>query len=218
MTVKAVLFDCDGVLVDSEPPTFALLHEDFTRYGLSLDPQDMEPLFIGGTIEGCAAKARDMGATLPDNWAEDFYQRLYVRLRTNTPLIPGIPALLDRLDAANIGYAVGSNGRLAKMDATLGQHPAIKAKLEGRLFSGQETVSNPKPAPDLYLHCAKVLGVDPSDCVVIEDSATGAQAAANAGIPCWGYAPHGDNPALAATGARLFHDMAQLPALIGLRD
>lgn len=214
-TIAAVLFDCDGVLVDSEPATFALLQEDFAAQGLHLSIPEMERLFIGGTIEGVRQQAVTMGAPFPADWTDHFYTRLDARLRAGTALMPGVPALLDRLDAAGIPYAVGSNGRMAKMEETLGQHPAIRARLEGRMFSGQ-AMGTPKPAPDLYLHCARVLGVPPEACVVIEDSATGARAAAAAGMRCLGYAPHGPNPGLAAEGATLFTDMAQVPALIGL--
>jgi len=213
--MTAVLFDCDGVLVDSEPATFLLLQEEFAAQGLHITIAEMELMFIGGTIEGVRRQANEMGAAFPEDWADDYYDRLYARLRAGTNLMPGVAELLDRLDAAGIPYAVGSNGRMAKMEATLGQHPAIRARLEGRMFSGQE-LGAPKPAPDLYLHCAKVLGVPPETCVVIEDSATGARAAAAAGMRCLGYAPHGPHPRLAAEGAELFTDMAQVPALIGL--
>ena len=129
--------------------------------------------------------------------------------------MPGVAALLARLDAEGIPFAVGSNGRGAKMEATLGQHPKIRARLEGLLFSGQD-LGCPKPAPDLYLHAARALGADPARCVGIEDSATGARAAKAAGMRCLGYVPQGENPRLAAAGAELFTDMAQVPALLGL--
>ena len=215
LTPSAVLFDCDGVLVDSEPQTFALIQSEFARFGLHRTIPELEQAFIGGTIEMVAQWGRAEGADLPGDWVDGYYDRLYALLRGGTDLMPGVEALLDRLDAAGIPYAVGSNGRMAKMEATLGQHPAIRARLDGRLFSGQ-TLGKPKPAPDLYLHAAAALGAEPSRAVVIEDSATGAMAARAAGMRCLGYAPQGDNPRLAATGAELFTDMAQVPGLIGL--
>ena len=196
----AVLFDCDGVLVYSEPATFALLGEELAAHGLPLDPHEMEALFIGGTIEGVAQTARGMGASLPEDWVETYYTRLYARLAGN---------------AAGIGYAVGSNGRQAKMQATLGQHPGIIARLRGRLFSGQE-LGCPKPDPGLYLYAAHALGADPAHCVVIEDSPTGARAARAAGMRCLGYAPQGAHPRLAAEGAELFASMRAVPGLLGL--
>jgi HAD superfamily hydrolase (TIGR01509 family) len=215
MKPAAVLFDCDGVLVDSEPATFELIQSDFAAHGVTRTIPELEALFIGGTIEGVARTGRELGAALPEDWVETYYARLYDRLRAGTALMPGIPELLQRLDAAGIPFAVGSNGRMAKMEATLGQHPAVRARLEGLMFSGQD-LGCPKPQPGLYLHCAQVLGADPADCVVIEDSATGARAAKNAGMRCFGYAPHGPNPRLQAEGAVLFTSMFDLPGLLGI--
>lgn len=215
MTPSAVLFDCDGVLVDSEPASFDLLGEDLARHGLPLSRDEMETHFIGGTIRGVAEKARGLGADLPATWVEEFYERLYARLAEFTPLIPGIETALDSLDAARIPYAVGSNGTSRKMRITLGQHPALHARLQGRLFSGQE-LGFPKPAPDLWLHAARALGADPARAVVIEDSPTGCIAARRARMRCLGFAPHDDGARLVAEGAEVFHRMSDLPARLGL--
>ncbi|ETD82846.1 HAD family hydrolase [Rhodobacter capsulatus] len=215
MSVKAVLFDCDGVLVDSEPMTFLALQEDLAAHGLDLTIPQMEALFLGGTLERVQRVANDMGAGLGPGWCEAFYARLYAMLRDRAELMPGVESLLDRLDAAGIAYAVGSNGRRAKMQASLGRHPALWARMQDRLFSGQD-LRCPKPAPDLYLTAAAFLGVAPADCVVVEDSGPGAQAAQAAGMRCLGYAPQGDSAALRAAGAEIFTDLAALPGLIGL--
>lgn len=215
MTPRAVLFDCDGVLVDSEPLTFALIAEDLSRHGLTLTHAEMEARFLGGTIRGLWHEARGLGATLPDDWVDDFYARLYARLGEGTPLVPGIEAVLNRLDAAGIPYAVGSNGADRKMQVTLGQHPALMAQLAGRLFSGQ-ALGCPKPDPGLWLHCAAVLGADPGDCVVVDDSPSGCLGAARAGMRCLGFAADGDGERLRAVGAEVFHDMADLPGLLGI--
>lgn len=215
MTVKAVLFDCDGLLVDSEPMTFLTLQEDLAAHGLDLTIPQMERLFLGGTLERVQRVANDMGAGLGPGWCEDFYARLYAMLRDRAELMPGVEALLDRLDAAGIAYAVGSNGRGAKMAASLGRHPALWARLQDRLFSGQD-LGCPKPAPDLYLQAAAFLGVAPAACVVIEDSGPGAMAAQAAGMRCLGYAPHGGAEALIAAGAEIITDLRQIPERIGL--
>lgn len=215
MTPAAVLFDCDGVVVDSEPATFALIAEDLTARGLTLSLPEMERLFLGGTIALVGEKARALGADIPESWTADFYDALYTRLAEGTPLIPGIETVLDALDSAGIPYAIGSNGTARKMRVTLGQHPGLAARFAGRAFSGQD-LGMLKPAPDLYLYAARALNADPARCVVVEDSATGARAARAAGMRCMGYAPHGPNPALAATGATLFPRMEDLPRLLGL--
>jgi HAD superfamily hydrolase (TIGR01509 family) len=215
MTPAAVIFDCDGVIVDSEGPAFVLMSQDFALYGLHLTPDQIALDFTGGTIAGVADQARARGAKLPPGWVDDFYAKLYARLAAGTPLVPGILAVLDQLDARRIPYAIGSNGSDHKMQVTLGQHPGLIARFQGRLFSGQ-TLGAPKPAPDLYLHAAKSLGTAPSQCVVVEDSPTGAKAARAAGIRCLGYAALGHAEALRGEGAEVFFDMAELPGLLGL--
>lgn len=129
--------------------------------------------------------------------------------------MPGILTVLDRLDAAGIPYAIGSNGSPEKMQVTLGQFPGLARRFRA-LLSGQADTA-PKPAPDLYLAAARALGAAPADCMVIEDSPTGARAARAAGIRCFGYAPEG-NPALAREGAVLFDAMEKLPGLMGLPE
>ncbi|MCX7890541.1 MAG: HAD-IA family hydrolase [Rhodobacteraceae bacterium] len=217
MTPGAVLFDCDGVIVDSEEIGFEMLLADFAAAGRAVSAAELRRLFLGGTIPVLEARARAMGVPLPAGWAGDFYERLYARLALGTPLVEGIEAVLDRLDAGGVPYAVGSNGTLRKMEITLGQHPALWRRLRGRLFSGQD-LGLVKPDPGLYLHAAAALGVAAADCVVVEDSPTGARAAAGAGMRCLGYAPPGGGggAALAAEGAQVFAAMAELPALLGL--
>lgn len=215
MTPAGVIFDCDGVVVDSEPMSFDLLAVDLAAHGLNLPRAQLETLFLGGTIRGLWLKARAMGAHLPDDWVADFYERLYARLAAGTPLIPGVLGVMDALDAAGIAFAMGSNGSDRKMQVTLGQHPGLIARFHGRLYSGQ-TLGAPKPAPDLYLHAARAMNAAPEACVVIEDSPTGAMAAKAAGMRCLGYAPHGNAAGLRAAGAQVFRDMAELPGLLGL--
>lgn len=215
MTLAAVLFDCDGVLVDSEDIAFDLLMDEFASHGLTLPRARMEVEVLGLTMAGVADRARALGAALPQDWVPRFYERLYARLEQGTPLIPGIMEVLDRLDAAGIPYAVGSNGSDRKMEITLGQHPALWARLQGRMFSGQ-TLGTPKPAPGLWLHAARALGADPARCSVVEDSPTGARAARAAGMRCFAYAPHGDGARMIAEGALPFRAMGELPGLLGI--
>ena len=213
----AVLFDCDGVIVDSEGPTLDLLRADLAVHGLALTRHRLESDFIGGTIETVALRATAAGARLPQGWVADFYARMNAMLAIGVPLVPGILDVFDRLDAAGIPFAVGSNGPDEKLRISLGQHGLIP-RFRG-VFSGQ-AISKPKPAPDIYLSAAAACGVLPQACVVIEDSPTGARAALAAGIPCLGFAADGpDTPSargLSALGVPLFHQMSELPALIGL--
>lgn len=215
MIPQAVLFDCDGVIMDSEPIALALLSADLAQYGLPADPAHMGDLILGGTVAQLFGRARTLGAALPEDWVAGIYARLYARLREGVPLVPGILAVLDRLEAAGVPFAIGSNGSDEKMQIMLGQYPGLIARFQGHIYSGQN-LNIPKPAPDLYLHAARALGVAPPHCVVIEDSPTGARAAARAGMRCLGFAAHDSGARLAAEGAEVFHAMADLPARLGL--
>ena len=214
MMPKAVIFDCDGVLVDSEVIAFDLLTTDLRAHGLTMPRPAMEEALIGLTLAGVAAKAHSLGADLPEDWVKDFYARLYARLEQGAPLVAGVLGVLDALDSAGITYAIGSNGSPRKMQITLGQHAGLLARFGGRVFSGQD-MPRPKPFPDVFLHAARAMDADPATCVVIEDSPTGARAAKAAGMRCMGYAPNG-GAALVAEGAEPFASMADLPRLLGL--
>ncbi|WP_298492899.1 HAD family phosphatase [uncultured Maritimibacter sp.] len=214
MRPKAVLFDCDGVLVDSEPPAFDLLCEELAAHGRPMPRAEAEETFIGGTIAGVADKARGMGIGFGTDWVDHFYDTLYARLEEGVPLMPGVVETLDALDAAAIPYAVGSNGTIRKMTITLGAHPAVWERLKDRLHSGQE-IGAPKPLPDLYLAAAHALGVAPEDCVVVDDSPSGAKAGIAAGMRTIGFTPHGDG-LLAPLGIETVTSFAQLQTRLGL--
>ena len=214
---KAVLFDCDGVIIDSEGLTATLIRDDLARCGLPLTQLAFEADYIGGTIETVADRARRAGAELPDGWVAEIYLRMNTLLAQKAGLVPGILAALDALAKAGIPCAVASNGPPDKMQLTLGKHgliPRFRAVLSG------QAIGRPKPAPDVYLAAATACNARPSACLVIEDSPTGAQAALSAGIPCLGFAAHGpDTPParqLAALGVPLFTRMADLPGLLDL--
>ncbi len=216
MRPLGVIFDCDGVLVDSEKVAFDQMEADLARFGPHLTRHDMETELFGLTLQGVADRANALGAKLPANWVEDFYARLYAKLAAGTPLVPGVLTVLDALDKAGIPYAIGSNGSPQKMQITLGQHEGLLQRFQGRIFSGQET-PRPKPFPDLFLKAAASMNVPPSACVVVEDSPTGARAARAAGMRCMGYAPHGTQ-ALQAEGAVTFTSMMDLPSLLRLNQ
>lgn len=213
----AVLFDCDGIVVDSEGPTLALFVEELALHGLPLTLEAFEADYLGQTVEMVARQATAAGARLPDGWVAHFYSRMNEVMLAGVPLIPGLLGVLDALDAAGIPFAMGSNGSLAKMKISLGQH-GIEARFRA-VLSGQ-ALGRPKPAPDVYIAAAAACGAAPERCAVIEDSAQGARAGLAAGARVLGYAPHGAETAtarsLAALGVPLFGRMEQLPDLLGI--
>ena len=142
------------------------------------------------------------------------YDKVFAALARKVEPIPGIGAVLDRLDRQGIPYAIGSNGPHRKMEITLARC-GLAARFAGRTYS-REDVAAPKPAPDVYLLAASQAGVAPQDCVVIEDSATGAQAAIAAGMAVFGFARETPRAKFEGLTEFLYDDMAQLPALLGL--
>ena len=209
-----VLFDCDGVLVDSEAIVNHILRNDLAAHGLELRTDQIIDMFVGGTMQGVMTRGRQLGAVLPDDWLDYIYAQIFSALARDCQVIPGVPQMLDCLDAAGVGYAVGSNGPMAKMEVTLGRC-GLWDRFAGRVFSAHDCAAS-KPAPDVYLKAAQQVGVTPAQCVVIEDSASGARAGKAAGMRCLGYVAESDPAKLRPICDDLFRDMAELPGLLGV--
>lgn len=212
MELKLVIFDCDGVLVDTEELFNQTLVQDLAERGLILTIEQCMGMFLGGTLSTAKPVIEEYGITLPDTWVEDFYMKAYDVLRKSAEPIAGIKETLTQIEDAGIPYCVASNGRVEKMEITLGRTGMLD-HFKDVMFSAQ-ALGTAKPAPDLFLAAAAAFGVTHKECVVIEDSITGVLAAKRAGMKCFGYAPHGNGEALAAENAIIFDDMAKLPALI----
>lgn len=214
MSPKLVIFDCDGVLVDSEGLTHRIIHRAFARHGFHLSMRDTSALFLGGTLVGAMQEAQARGAVLPKTWLEDTYAEVFAGLGQTVEAIPGIVQVLDALDAAGMKTAVASNGPMRKMEITL-KRTGLWDRLEGRIFSAHDCPAV-KPAPDVYLKAAQNAGIAAQDCVVVEDSATGARAAVAAHMRCFGFASGTAPDVLAPHCVEVFDKMDQLPSLLGL--
>lgn len=214
MKPELIIFDCDGVLVDSETIFNEVLAANLARNGLTLNLAECMNLFVGGTMKLVKVKAEKLGANLSDRWIDEVYDEAFDRLRQGVELVDGIVEVLDHLDANNIPYCVASNGSVEKMGITLGQ-TGLMDRFTGRMFSAY-SVGIAKPDPGLFLHAAETLGFTPAQSVVIEDSLNGVVAAKRANMRCLGYAPHGNGDKLAAEDAVVFDDMAMLPKLLGI--
>lgn len=214
-TPKLVIFDCDGVLVDSERLSNQVLVDNLARYGLDLTLEDSVGFYLGGTMRGVKEKAQSLGADLPETWVEEVYAETYARLKQGVDLVPGIPALLDLLDAQQIPFCVASNGSEEKMRITLGQNGLWDRFYPHAMFSAHQ-LKVAKPDPDLFLAAASQFNRQARDCLVIEDSENGALAAARAGMRCLGYDPHGKAEALTRHNAEHIRHMSQVAQRIGL--
>lgn len=208
---KLVIFDCDGVLVDSEPIANRVLHDILTANGATLTFEQSCAEFTGKNRYAVMAYAEANGITLPKNWNVDFYNTSIERLTKHCQPIPHIRGVIDALITADIPFCVASNGIQPKMRATL-TTTGLLPFFEGKMYSGYD-VPNGKPAPDLFLHAAAQFNTAPADCVVIEDSITGLQAARAAGMTSFAYDPA---PNMQVFGATPFTSLADLPKLLNL--
>lgn len=204
-----VIFDCDGVLVDSDRISLQIQAERLTALGLPTTYEDCVRDFLGiGMPATVALVERRLGARLPAGWLDDLEVAVRDSFARQLRPIPGIEAALAALPTAT---CIASSGSHAKMRYTLGL-TGLWDYFQGRIFSGDE-VENGKPAPDLFLHAARSMSASPDRCVVVEDSPHGVRAARSAGMFVAGYAATTPAASLAEADV-VFSDMADLPDLI----
>ena len=210
--LELVIFDCDGVLVDSERLAVRIDVRVLGELGWVLTEQEVIERFMGRSHEYMVAEIEAyLGRKLASDW-EDPFQPLY-REAFAAELAP-VAGVVEALDRITLRTCVASSGSHDKMRYTLGL-TGLYDRFAGRIFSASE-VPRGKPAPDLFLHAAKRMGVDPAACAVVEDSRFGVEAARAAGMLALGYAG-GLTPAetLRGPGTIVFSDMRDLPRLLG---
>jgi len=181
-----VIFDCDGVLVDSERITNEVFRAMLNELGLALTLEDMFEQFVGRSMPQCMTLIAEMrGEPAPEAFLADLRERTGTALRDNVKPIDGIEDVLSTL---TIPYCVASSGEHDKIRLTLGA-TGLLPRFERRIFSVAD-VEHPKPAPDVFLLAARTLGATPARCAVIEDTPTGIRAAIAAGMHAIGFAAH----------------------------
>lgn len=216
MKFDAVLFDCDGVLVDSEAITCGVLRDMLQEQGWTMSLQQCMDLFIGKMVADERVRIeQETGKPFTQEWLASFRQRRNEALETRIEAIPRIHATVQQLFAATQGrIACASGADRPKIELVLAKVDLLRY-FEGRIFSGHETPRS-KPFPDVYLAAAAALGVPPARCAVVEDTLVGLQAGVSAGATVFAYVPQGDGQAFLNAGARaVFADMAELPGLLG---
>jgi HAD superfamily hydrolase (TIGR01509 family) len=215
MKFEAVLFDCDGVLVDSEPITNRVLREMLGELGWKLTQDECMRHFVGKSLkEELSIIAAETGRTVDGTWLSEFQLRRNAALMEQLTPIPSIHDAVHRIHAHLDGrIACASGADRIKVEMQL-RKVGLMDYFDGRIFSGYETPRS-KPFPDVYLAAAEALRVDPRRCAVVEDTVTGVTAGVAAGAMVFAYLPHGDPAALREAGAaRIFADMADLPLLL----
>ncbi len=213
VALRLVIFDCDGVIVDSEPVSNRIIAEDLTAQGWPMRTEDATRLFLGATLPDMVPTIETrLGKTLPATWQADLTVRIVAALAVEATPIPGAVEALQALSAMGVPWRVASNSSHAEMRAKFARL-GIRGLVDGRVHSHTD-VARGKPAPDLFLAAAAAAGVNPAECLVIEDSVPGVRAAMAAGMDCLGFAPRSDGAVLRAEGAVPFQAMGELPRLV----
>jgi HAD superfamily hydrolase (TIGR01509 family) len=214
-----VIFDCDGVLVDSEVITSRVFAGMLNELGIPATVEEVFEKFVGRSMAQCLEViANLLGREVPKDFAQQYHLRTAVALKSELKAVRGIEAALD---AIQVPYCVASNGSHEKMQTTLGI-TGLLPRFQGKLFSVSE-VARGKPFPDVFLYAADKSGVAPVACAVIEDTPTGVTAGVAAGMTVYGYCAHTPVQRLIDAGAHhTFDRMSDLSDLlngvpIGLR-
>ena len=215
-----VIFDCDGVLVDSEPIVHRVLNRVLNEIGIEITLEESMKWFLGRAVrdELGNIEAR-LGKPLPRNFLSEWFVRRDAALIEELEAVPHVRQAIEAIKARGLPVCVASGADRIKVKLQLNHTQLVELFTDDaareHIFSATE-VEHSKPAPDVYLLAARTMGVDPSRCAVIEDSPTGATAGVAAGMTVFGYAASTNADALRAVGVTtIFTDMRELPGLIG---
>jgi HAD superfamily hydrolase (TIGR01509 family) len=200
MRPDLIIFDCDGVLIDSEGVASTVTARSLSALGWPMTPEQALTRFLGMSIEDIQPLAeRAIGHPVPLRWRESLAGELLAALRQDSRLIPGAHEMLEQVNARGIGWRVASNSSAEEMEVKFARTGLADLVPPQNRFAAAAS-GRPKPAPDVFLAAAG--SVAPSNCLVLEDSPLGITGAVAAGMACYGFAPHGDGAALLAAGAR----------------
>ncbi len=204
-----MIFDCDGVLVDSDRLSLRIQAEHTAALGLAMTSEDCAREFLGlGMATTLEILAERSGRPVPPSWVADLEAAVAAEFHRSLEPVPGIATALDQIE---IPICVASSGSHAKMRLTLGL-TNLRDRFPGRIFSADE-VPRGKPAPDLFLHAAAQMSTAPDRCVVVEDSPFGIAAARAAGMRSLGFAALTPAERLADADV-VFTNMEELPTLL----
>jgi HAD superfamily hydrolase (TIGR01509 family) len=220
MTAEApqlVIFDCDGVLVDSEPISNEMLADALTAAGLPTTTDEATRAYKGRLLADIIERAeRELGGPLPDDFAEQYETRRTLEFRRRLRAIDGAAETVESVRAAGIEVCVASQGKLDKTELTLSLTGLRTLFSADAVFSAY-SVPRGKPHPDLFLFAARAMGASPERCVVVEDTELGVSAAVAAGMRVFGYVADADEPVLRAAGATgVLQRLPELSAAIGI--
>jgi HAD superfamily hydrolase (TIGR01509 family) len=217
MNLGLVIFDCDGVLIDSEALCDRVVSAELTKFGWNLSPADCHRLFIGLTFHDTQLAAEEhLGRSLGTDWIERMVQRVTEVMANEASAIPGARHALEATIALGLPFRIASNSSRPEMAAKFAR-AGLSDLVEGRIHSAYDLIAmgkRGKPDPDLFLQAAAAENVQPAACLVVEDSLAGVTAAVAAGMTCLGFSPENDGAHLRLAGALPFASMYALPDLL----
>jgi HAD superfamily hydrolase (TIGR01509 family) len=209
--LQLVVFDCDGVLVDSEPVASRVAARELCQLGWQVTPDECQKMFTGMTLRDALPMVEAQTGKVPEDWLKNLAARFLEAMTTEAVAVTGALEMLLATDALGLPWRVASNSSRTEMMAKFrvcGLHLLV-----GDRFHSAGDVARGKPAPDLFLATAAAAKIDPAHCLVIEDSLPGVRGALAAGMACLGFAPHGDGAALRDAGVPVVRALHQLPGI-----
>lgn len=210
MEIKCIIFDCDGVLVDTEKIGNGILLEMASAHGFKMELEEAYRSFNGRSLKDCFLHIEEaIAQKLPENFESDYRTKSFEAFKTQVKPMEGVISFIEELQ---IPYCVASSGPLDKMRLNL-EVAGLIDKFENKMFSSYQ-INSWKPEPGIFLHAAKQMGFEVKDCVVIEDSKAGVIAARRGGFKVYGFANGFNNDDLEKEGAILFESYEELKALL----
>lgn len=211
--VKCVIFDCDNVLVDTEHTLVSVMLDMTSVYGVEMEIEEAVKLFSGRQMRQTLKYLEELsGTTFPDNFEQEFRKKAYDEFRKGVQPIPGVKELLENL---NLPFCVASSGPREKIELNLGLTGLQRFFPPEKIFSSYD-INSWKPEPGIFLHAAAIMGYLPEDCVVVEDSLAGVQAAVAGGFRVYGLTNGFNQQELTEAGAMVLQEMKELQQLLRL--
>ncbi|MBS1890561.1 MAG: HAD-IA family hydrolase [Actinobacteria bacterium] len=212
---QLIIFDCDGVLVESEPISNRVMAECIAAAGVPMTLEEVTVTYQGKRLSEMEEDVRErLGRPLSGGWLEDFERRRAEAFSRELTAVPGIREVLEAMAAAGTPRCVASQASRDKSELTLGL-TGLRGFFAGDALYSATMVPRGKPSPDVFLLAAAEMGFEPASCVVVEDGVGGVLGARAAGMKVFGYAHDGKGTALEEAGAEVFFSMSELPDLLG---
>ncbi|HEX2936690.1 MAG TPA: HAD-IA family hydrolase [Bacteroidales bacterium] len=208
--LKCIIFDCDGVLVDSETIANHVLLTMAREHGLRMSLEEAINVFSGRELKDCFRQIeKSISKQLPDDFEKEFRKRTFEAFRNELKPVEGVKEFIDSL---NVAYCVASSGPVEKIRLNLTITGLID-KFENKIFSSYQ-INSWKPDPGIFLYAAREMSFPVSECIVIEDSKAGVKAGVSGGFRVFGFACENNAKDLENEGATLFYNYKELPALL----